>query len=114
MERAKSIAAWSFLSVSLGLLVFVVFSVFANVAAPLPPAPAPMFVESTPSTTTPEPELPTLEPAPALPTEEMEAPEVYYRTCREARAAGAAPLLRGDPGYRKALDRDGDGKACDR
>lgn len=36
-----------------------------------------------------------------------------YRNCREARAAGAAPLHRGDPGYSPRLDRDGDGLACE-
>jgi micrococcal nuclease len=36
-----------------------------------------------------------------------------YRTCSEARAAGAAPLHRGDRGYREALDGDGDGVACE-
>jgi len=39
---------------------------------------------------------------------------VYYRSCAEARAAGAAPLYRGQPGYRPELDRDGDGIACER
>jgi hypothetical protein len=38
---------------------------------------------------------------------------VYYRNCDAARAAGAAPLSRGDPGYRSKLDRDGDGTACE-
>lgn len=33
--------------------------------------------------------------------------------CSEARAAGAAPLHRGEPGYRSGLDRDGDGVACE-
>jgi Excalibur calcium-binding domain len=37
----------------------------------------------------------------------------YYRYCDEARSAGAAPLYRGEPGYRPALDRDGDGVACE-
>jgi type IV secretory pathway VirB10-like protein len=37
----------------------------------------------------------------------------YYANCTAARAAGAAPLLRGEPGYRAALDRDGDGSACE-
>lgn len=36
-----------------------------------------------------------------------------YRNCREARAAGAAPLYRGGPGYSPRLDRDGDGVACE-
>jgi hypothetical protein len=30
-----------------------------------------------------------------------------------ARAAGAAPIRVDQPGYRKGLDRDGDGTACD-
>lgn len=38
----------------------------------------------------------------------------YYRNCAEARAAGAAPIYRGGPGYRPELDRDGDGVACER
>ena len=38
---------------------------------------------------------------------------VYYRNCSEARAAGAAPIRAGEPGYRGRLDRDGDGVACE-
>ncbi|WP_370418864.1 excalibur calcium-binding domain-containing protein [Streptomyces sp. QH1-20] len=38
----------------------------------------------------------------------------YYSNCAAARAAGAAPIHRGQPGYRPGLDRDGDGVACDR
>ena len=38
---------------------------------------------------------------------------VYYANCTEARAAGAAPILIGEPGYRSALDRDKDGIACE-
>jgi len=38
---------------------------------------------------------------------------VYYANCSEARAAGAAPLKRGEPGYRPKMDRDGDGIACE-
>jgi hypothetical protein len=38
---------------------------------------------------------------------------VYYENCDAARAAGAAPVLRGDPGYGSHLDRDGDGRACE-
>jgi hypothetical protein len=37
----------------------------------------------------------------------------YYANCSEVRAAGAAPIYRGEPGYRSGLDRDGDGTACD-
>ena len=39
--------------------------------------------------------------------------QVYYRNCDEVRAAGAAPLYAGQPGYRTALDRDKDGVACE-
>jgi hypothetical protein len=38
---------------------------------------------------------------------------VYYKNCSEARAAGAAPLYAGEPGYSSRLDRDGDGVACE-
>ncbi|HTQ16173.1 excalibur calcium-binding domain-containing protein, partial [Mycobacterium sp.] len=31
---------------------------------------------------------------------------------KAACAAGAAPIRRGQPGYRPELDRDGDGIAC--
>lgn len=36
-----------------------------------------------------------------------------FANCREARAAGAAPVRRGDPGYGAHLDRDGDGVGCE-
>lgn len=38
----------------------------------------------------------------------------YYPNCAAARAAGVAPLYRGQPGYRPGLDRDNDGVACER
>lgn len=38
---------------------------------------------------------------------------VYYRSCREARAAGVTPLYRGQPGYGAHMDGDGDGIACE-
>jgi hypothetical protein len=36
-----------------------------------------------------------------------------FRNCAAARAAGAAPLCRGQPGYGSHLDADGDGIACE-
>ncbi|PTM90144.1 excalibur calcium-binding domain-containing protein [Mycoplana dimorpha] len=39
--------------------------------------------------------------------------KVYYRNCAAARAAGAAPIRAGEPGYSRKLDRDGDGVACE-
>jgi hypothetical protein len=37
----------------------------------------------------------------------------YYPNCSAARAAGAAPIRRGEPGYATHLDRDHDGIACE-
>lgn len=39
--------------------------------------------------------------------------DVYYANCAAARAAGAAPVRIGDPGYARHLDRDGDGVGCE-
>jgi Excalibur calcium-binding domain len=45
------------------------------------------------------------------------APELMrggaFRNCDAARAAGAAPVRRGEPGYGPHLDRDGDGVGCE-
>ena len=38
---------------------------------------------------------------------------VHYANCSEVRAAGAAPLYQGQPGYNGKLDRDHDGVACE-
>lgn len=37
-----------------------------------------------------------------------------FANCSAARAAGAAPVRRGDPGYGSHLDRDNDGIGCER
>ena len=52
------------------------------------------------------------EPAPE-PSQTAPAQSAYYANCAAARAAGAAPLYSGTPGYRSQLDRDGDGVACE-
>ena len=36
-----------------------------------------------------------------------------FANCDAARAAGAAPVRRGDPGYGSHLDRDNDGIGCE-
>lgn len=41
------------------------------------------------------------------------ASATYYRNCNEVRAAGMAPLRRGQPGYRPEMDGDNDGVACE-
>lgn len=63
----------------------------------------------------PEPTpTPTPTPAPAPAPAPASAPsQAYYANCDAVRAAGAAPLLAGSPGYRSGLDRDGDGIACE-
>lgn len=42
-----------------------------------------------------------------------QASSVYYKNCAAARAAGAAPVYRGEPGYARHLDRDNDGVGCE-
>jgi phosphatidylserine/phosphatidylglycerophosphate/cardiolipin synthase-like enzyme len=37
-----------------------------------------------------------------------------YANCAAVKAAGKAPLHKGDPGYSSKLDRDGDGIACEK
>jgi len=51
--------------------------------------------------------------APTPPNSSSRSASVYYRNCAEVRAAGKAPLRRGQPGYASHLDRDGDGVACE-
>lgn len=58
----------------------------------------------------------TAAPAPAQPLAPAAAPpqlSAWYPNCAAARAAGAAPLRRGEPGYSSTLDRDNDGIACE-
>ena len=68
-------------------------------AAPLPPPQKEAEAES--------------KPRAAAPAPVREQSSVYYKNCQAARDAGAAPLYRGNPGYRSELDRDGDGVACE-
>ncbi|MFC5236196.1 excalibur calcium-binding domain-containing protein [Pseudonocardia zijingensis] len=88
---------------------------------------------SAPTTAAPAPTTTTTRPAPAPdpdpdpdPDRDRRAPapprddddndtgggSVYYKNCAAVRAAGAAPIRRGDPGYARHLDRDGDGEGC--
>ncbi|MGU3291145.1 GmrSD restriction endonuclease domain-containing protein [Williamsia sp. M5A3_1d] len=48
-------------------------------------------------------------PPPAIP----DRGDVYYANCAAVRAAGAAPIRPGDPGYSTKLDRDRDGVGCE-
>lgn len=54
---------------------------------------------------------------PIVPQTQAPAPpapkNVSYANCTAVRAAGAAPIRRGDPGYASHLDRDDDGIGCE-
>ena len=42
-----------------------------------------------------------------------ESKKVYFKSCKEAKAKGYSNIKKGEEGYRKELDRDGDGIACE-
>src|SRR5690606_10521164 len=75
--------------------------------APAPPAPA----EPAPVAPVPAEPVP-FAPAPVVPAPAPPA-SVYYENCTAVRAAGAAPIYAGEPGYSRKLDRDGDGIGCE-
>ncbi|MGO1052019.1 excalibur calcium-binding domain-containing protein [Crossiella sp. CA198] len=67
-----------------------------------------------PPPTTRRPE-PSPEPPPEPePTRQTNPAPVYYKNCTDARNKGAAPVRRGDPGYGRHLDEDGDGIGCEK
>ncbi|WP_371405631.1 excalibur calcium-binding domain-containing protein [Kribbella sp. NBC_00662] len=74
--------------------------------------PAPPTSRRTTKTTAP---VPLVQNTQSAEPKKTEAPEtsVYYANCAAVRAAGKAPLYRGDPGYSAHLDRDNDGVACE-
>lgn len=65
------------------------------------PPPAPVATQAPPQAVQAPP------PAAAPPA------SASFGSCAEARAAGAAPLYQGQPGYSSKLDRDHDGVACE-
>lgn len=75
-------------------------------AGPIPQVPVTASAPPAPQPVEPQP------PAPAEPA--LPGGDVYYENCAAARAAGAAPLYKGQPGYRPGLDRGGEeGVACE-
>jgi hypothetical protein len=52
-------------------------------------------------------------PALDIPPRNGFRPTGAFRNCDAARAAGAAPVHRGEPGYGSHLDRDNDGVGCE-
>ncbi|WP_255771556.1 GmrSD restriction endonuclease domain-containing protein [Pseudarthrobacter sulfonivorans] len=85
-----------------------------NQQAPVAAAPAPAPVAPAAPAPAPAPAPVAPAPAPVAPAPAPAAPaSVYYANCAAAKAAGAAPIRVGQPGYRAALDRDNDGVACE-
>ena len=79
---------------------------------------APVAAEPEPAPASTVASEPTYAPAPAqtyapAPVAEPVPQSASYANCSEARAAGAAPIYRGEPGYASKLDRDNDGVACE-
>lgn len=82
---------------------------------------APTTTSTAPPTTQPPPPPTTQAPPPPPPTTQAPPPpppptqsvSTYYENCSAAKAAGAAPVYRGDPGYGSHLDRDNDGVGCE-
>ena len=84
-----------------------------RVLAACPTMPLPVL-GSAPTTAALPRAAPTQTPPPVVQPAPAPAPaSAYYANCTAARAAGAAPIYRGQPGYRTALDRDRDGIACE-
>ncbi len=82
-----------------------------RVAAPSQPAPGrPRAV--VPRPVAPQPAI--LQPVIPQPDNLRSGSGAYYDHCSAARAAGVAPIRRGEPGYRSELDRDEDGIACEK
>ena len=87
---------------------------------PQEPAPAEAAANTPAPPVAPEPR-PAAPVEPAAPAAEEPAPaggpvsagDVAYPNCAAVRAAGAAPIRTGDPGYAPRLDRDGDGVGCE-
>ena len=79
-------------------------------APPVVVAPEPVAAPEVQPEPAPAPEAPAPEPEPVAPAPTV---EVYYQNCDAVRAAGAAPIYAGTPGYASHLDRDKDGIGCD-
>lgn len=79
--------------------------------APLPTPSTTVPPSSLPIVTAPPPTAPVV--SPGSPAGEPTAGQRRYDSCDAARAAGAAPVFRGDPAYGSHLDDDGDGIGCE-
>ncbi|MGO2539970.1 MAG: GmrSD restriction endonuclease domain-containing protein [Specibacter sp.] len=80
-----------------------------------PPAPieAPAEAPAEAAVEAPVEAAPPAAPAAPAPLVEAPAPDAYYQNCSAVRAAGAAPILAGQPGFQSKFDGDGDGVGCE-
>lgn len=53
-------------------------------------------------------------PTAPTPSPSKPPPARHFANCKQACAAGVAPMHRGDPNYDPRLDRDNDGIACEK
>lgn len=82
-----------------------------EVAAPTPSTPP---IVPLPAPPAPEPAPPAPVPAPPVPEPAAPAPVAPYANCDAVRAAGAAPIYEGQPGWQSRLDgNDNDGIGCE-
>jgi micrococcal nuclease len=77
------------------------------VAAPVKPAPKSAQPSRAPKS------APRPAPKPTTAPKSKASSGSGFSNCAAARAAGAAPVHRGEPGYASRLDRDGDGVGCE-
>lgn len=78
------------------------------VETPAVVVPPPAVVEAPPVVPVVPAKPPVVQAPPVAP------PATYYKNCAAVRAAGAAPIRVGQPGYGSHLDRDGDGVGCEK
>lgn len=81
---------------------------------PLVPQVGTTVVETTTEYTPPPAPAYTPPPVTQYTPPPVQQPSASYENCAEAKAAGVAPILKGEPGYGTHLDRDKDGIACDK
>lgn len=87
-------------------------SVSEKATTPVSPATsAQQFMDTPVSAPLPTPSVQPIYTAPEPQPERDRS--VYFQNCDAARAAGAAPVREGDPGYAPHLDRDSDGIGCE-
>ncbi|MEV4880017.1 excalibur calcium-binding domain-containing protein [Streptomyces cyaneofuscatus] len=100
-----------------GPTVTVTVTETAKVTVTADPEPAPTVTKIKKvrvTVTAPPPEPVADEPDPVVDDDDDSGGAyTYYKNCTAVRAAGAAPIRRGDPGYASHLDRDGDGVGCE-